>query len=260
MGSALTDKVALITGGTRGLGRGIAEAFLAEGAKVVINGRTESRGRATVDELGGPERVRFVAGDVGQQAVCESLIEQTVETFGSIEILVNNAGGSGGNVPVHEMLDDDWNRVLDLNLNHTFWCTRAALRHMIPARFGRIINMSSIYGKVALANTSHYVTTKHAIIGFTKAVAQETGQVGVTCNALCPGVVLTDIWLDTGPESAAAMGMSFDDYVAMIVATSATKQPNTVEEVAAMAVLLASPAGAGITGAALSIDGGTSPY
>jgi 3-hydroxybutyrate dehydrogenase len=260
MNDVLTGKVALITGGTRGLGRGIAEAFLAEGASVVINGRTESKGQATVEELGVPERVRFVGGDVGQQAVCERLVAETVDTFGSIDILVNNAGGSGGNVPVHEMLDDDWNRVLDLNLNHTFWCTRAALRHMVPARFGRIINMSSIYGKVALANTSHYVTTKHAIVGFTKAVAQETGPLGITCNALCPGVVLTDIWLDTGPASAEAMGMSFDDYVAMIVATSATKQPNTVEQVAAMALLLASPAGAGITGTALSIDGGTAPY
>jgi 3-hydroxybutyrate dehydrogenase len=258
--AAVQDKVALITGGSRGIGRGIAAALLAEGAKVVINGRSEEKGRQALAELAAGERAGFIAGDVRVQADCEALVDGTVERFGAIDILVNNAGGGGSTALVADISDEEWTSSLNWNLNHPFWCTRRALRHMLPRRWGRIINISSMYGKVPLAGFPHYITTKHAINGFTKAVAQENGQHGVTCNAICPGVVLTDIWAENGPDAAAALGMSYEEYVAMIVASSAIKRPNTIEEVAAMAVLLCSEAGAGITGACLSVDGGSAPY
>ncbi|MDT3446902.1 MULTISPECIES: SDR family NAD(P)-dependent oxidoreductase [unclassified Pseudofrankia] len=253
-------RVALVTGGTRGIGRGIAEALLAEGARVVVNGRSEQKGRLALEEIGVPERTHFLAGDVRRNVDCAALVQGTVERFGAIDILVNNAGGGGRTATVAEMTDEDWDESLDWNLNHPFWCTRAALRNMIPRRWGRIINMSSMYGKLPLAGFAHYVTTKHALNGFTKAVAHETGTLGITCNALCPGVVLTDVWAENGPASATGAGMAYDDYVSMIVSGSAIKRPNTVDEVAAMAVLLCSPAGAGITGACLSVDGGAAPY
>jgi 3-hydroxybutyrate dehydrogenase len=254
------DRVALITGGSRGIGRGIAAALLAEGAKVVINGRSEEKGRQALAELDAGERAEFIAGDVQVQDVCESLVEGTVKRFGRIDVLVNNAGGGGSTALVVDISDEEWTSSLNWNLNHPFWCTRRALRHMLPRRWGRIINISSMYGKVPLAGFPHYITTKHAINGFTKAVAHENGQHGVTCNAICPGVVLTDIWAQNGPGAAEALGLSYDEYVAMIVASSAIKRPNTIEEISAMAVLLCSEAGAGITGACLSVDGGSAPY
>ena len=256
----VAEKVALVTGGTRSIGRGIAEALLAEGARVVVNGRSEEKGRRALAEIGAGERASFIAGDVRVQADCEALVEGTVERYGAIDILVNNAGGGGSTAMVAEMTDEDWNASIDWNLNHPFWCTRAALRHMSSRRWGRVINMSSMYGKIPLAGFSHYITTKHAINGFTKAVAQETGALGITCNAICPGVVLTDVWAEQGPASAAAVGMEYDDFVDTLVEGSAIKRPNTVEEVAAMALLLCSEAGAGITGACLSVDGGSTPF
>jgi 3-hydroxybutyrate dehydrogenase len=253
-------RVALVTGGSRGIGRGIAEALLAEGASVVINGRNEKKGLVALDEMAAPDRSHFIAGDVQRQADCEALVAGTVERFGAVDILVNNAGGGAGASSIAEMTDETWVGCLNWNLNHPFWCTRAALGHMIPRGWGRIINLSSIYGKIPLANQGHYVTAKHALAGLTKTVAQETGEFGITCNALCPGVVLTDVWEENGPASAAAAGLTYEEFVDMIVSNSAIKRPNTVAEVAAMAVLLCSPVGAGITGSLLSIDGGTAPY
>jgi 3-hydroxybutyrate dehydrogenase len=258
--AAVQDRVALITGGSRGIGRGIAAALLAEGANVVINGRSEEKGRQALAELDAGDRAHFIAGDVRRQENCEALVDGAVERYGAIDILVNNAGGGGETALVVDMSDEAWTSSLNWNLNHPFWCTRRALRQMLPRAWGRIINISSMYGKVPLAGVPHYITTKHAINGFTKAVAQETGTQGITCNAICPGVVLTDVWAETGPGSAAALGMDYEAYVDMIVASSAIKRPNTVEEVAAMAVLLCSDAGAGITGACLSVDGGSAPY
>jgi NAD(P)-dependent dehydrogenase (short-subunit alcohol dehydrogenase family) len=253
-------RVALVTGGTRGIGRGIAEALLAEGACVVVNGRSVEKGARALDEMGAPDRTHFIAGNVQLQTVCEQLVDGTVARFGAIDILVNNAGGGAGAATIAEMPDETWTACINWNLNSPFWCTRAALAHMIPRQWGRIINLSSIYGKVPLATQGHYVTAKHAINGLTKTVAHENGTYGITCNALCPGVVLTDVWEQNGPASAAAAGLTYDEFVDMIVSTSAIKRPNTVAEVAAMALLLCSPAGAGITGALLSVDGGTSPY
>jgi 3-hydroxybutyrate dehydrogenase/3-oxoacyl-[acyl-carrier protein] reductase len=257
---AVDGRVALVTGGTRGIGRGIAEALLAEGAHVVVNGRSAEKGAAALREMDARDRAHFIAGDVKRRADCRALVAGTVERYGAIDILVNNAGGGGNTALVADMSDEEWDASVDWNVNHPFWCTRAALGHMIPRGWGRIINLSSMYGKVPLSGFAHYVTTKHAVNGFTKAVAQETGTHGITCNSICPGVVLTDIWEENAPAAAAAMGMEYEEYIATIVEGSALKRPNTVEEVGALAAFLCSEAGAGITGACLSVDGGTAPY
>jgi 3-hydroxybutyrate dehydrogenase/3-oxoacyl-[acyl-carrier protein] reductase len=256
----LDGRTALITGGTRGIGRAIAEALHGEGANVVVNGRSEDKGKRCLDEMGGGDRLHFLAGDVQRQDVCEGLVQGTVERYGSIDIMVSNAGGVGNPAIVAELADAEWNAVLNWNLNHPFWCARASLRHMMPKQWGRIINVSSMYGKIALPGVAPYITTKHALNGLTKVIAQEVGTMGITCNALCPGLIITDIVEDTAPASAAAIGMEYDDYISMIVSGSAIKRPNTPQEVAAVALLLCSDAGAGITGALLSIDGGTSPW
>ena len=257
---SLNGKVAAITGGTRGIGRGIADAFLREGARVAMNGRSAEKGAQALAEMNRGTDAAFFQGDVLKQADVNSFIEQTVARFGRIDILVCNAGGAAGFAPVAEMTDESWQLAVDWNLNHTFWAMRKALQYMIPQKSGRIINISSVEGKHGKPGIAGYVATKHAINGLTKAAAKEVGTLGITVNAICPGLIITDIVRDSGAAAAASMGLTFDEMVAQFASESAIKRQNTVEEVAAMAVLLASDVAAGITGALLSVDGGTAAY
>jgi len=254
----LRDRVAVITGGTRGIGRGIAEGFLGAGASVVLNGRSEAKGRQALDELALPDRTAFIAGDVQRQRDVEALIDGAIERFGRVDILVNNAGGSSGFAPVAELAEDAWQQAAAWILHSAFWATRRALKDMVPRGFGRIINISSVEGRQAnKAGVAHYITFKHALNGFTKAVAFEYGAQGITSNAISPGGVETDLMLEAGPAAAQAQGISYDEFKDGYAQEAAIKRLNTVEEVAAMAVLLASDLGGGITGAVLPIDGGT---
>ncbi len=257
----LDGKIACITGGTRGIGRGMAEAFHAEGASVVMSGRSEEKGAQALEEMGGGDRVAFVRSDAMKQVDVEGLVEETIDRFGQLDVMVLNAGGVFNTAPVAQMTDEEWQAELDFNLNHTFWGMRKALQHMIPRESGRIICTSSIEGKLGKAGLPGYAANKHAINGLVKTAAQEVGTLGITVNALCPGLIVTDIVRETGPESAKQMGFdSLDAMIDMFASEAAIKRPNTVEEVAAVALVLASDAGAGITGALLNIDGGTAPY
>ncbi|MGH3421013.1 MAG: SDR family NAD(P)-dependent oxidoreductase, partial [Streptosporangiaceae bacterium] len=248
----LDGKVAAITGGTAGIGRAIAEAFLAEGAQVVVSGRNADRGKQVVSELG-EQRALFHQGDATTKEGVESTVEAAVERFGQLDIMVNNAGGAQRLAPLVDLYDEDWDLVMKWNLYSTFWGTRAALRHMLPQKSGRIINISSVEGKHGKPVLTAYVAAKHAINGLTKAAAKEVGTQGVTVNAICPGLVITDIIKNNGPNTAAAIGITFDEMVDLFAAESAIKRPNTLAEVAAVAVLLASEIGAGITGAIYSV-------
>jgi 3-hydroxybutyrate dehydrogenase/3-oxoacyl-[acyl-carrier protein] reductase len=258
----LEGKVAFITGGTRGIGRGIAEAFLADGASVMLNGRSAEKGKQALAELDVGDRADFVAGDVMHQAEVESGVDATVTRFGQIDILVNNAGGSTGFGLVHELSDDAWSGTADWVLTSAFWATRRALQHMVKAgRGGRIINISSVEGKQAnKAAVSPYIVFKHALNGFTKAVAFEYGPMGITSNAILPGAVETDLMREAGPEAAKTMGISYEQFLDNYAQESMIKRLNTVEEVAAVALLLASDAGAGITSGLINVDGGTASW
>jgi 3-hydroxybutyrate dehydrogenase len=256
----LDGRVAVITGGTRGIGRAIAEAFVRDGASVVINGRDVAKGQRAVDEMAAGDRVHFVAGDACIKEDCEGLIDATVERYGRLDILVNNAGGSANNAPVAELTDEAMEFALKVNLWSTFWCSRRALAHMIPQQWGRIMNISSVEGKVGKPGIATYVTGKHAVNGLTKALAHEVGTLGITVNALCPGAIETDMMKDEGGKAAESMGMKYEDLLAWFASESAIQRLNDVEDVALIASLLASEAGAGITGSLISIDGGTAPY
>jgi 3-hydroxybutyrate dehydrogenase/3-oxoacyl-[acyl-carrier protein] reductase len=256
----LSGHTAAITGGTAGIGLGIAEAYLAEGANVALMARTQSKGERVLKALGAGDRAIFIAGDVMQQQDVEGFIDSTIDHFGSVDVLVNNAGGAGDLRPMVEMTDESFDQTMKWNVYSTFWASRRALRTMIDRQQGRIINISSVEGKIGKPVFSAYTAAKHAINGMTKSLAQEVGTQNITVNAICPGLIITDIVRENGPATAEAMGMSFDEMVDMFAQDSAIKRPNTVEEVAALAVLLASAAGAGITGALLSVDGGTAPY
>ncbi len=256
----LTGRVAAITGGTRGIGRAIAEAFLAEGCKVVINGTNAEKGAQALAEIGRPDDVLFVKGDAKVREDCERVVDQAVEHFGRIDIMVNNAGGATNHAPVAQLTDEALDDALKWNLWSTFWCSRKAVNYMIPQGWGRIINISSVEGKCGKPGLSIYVIAKHAINGLTKSMAQEVGTLGITVNSLCPGVIETDIVKEQGPQAAEAMGITYEQLIEYFVEESSTKKVMEVEDVAAVAMLLASEAGAGITGSLISIDGGTAPY
>jgi 3-hydroxybutyrate dehydrogenase len=256
----LGGKVAAITGGTAGLGRGIAEKFLHEGARIALFARNAEKGAAVLKELNAGDDAIFVAGDVMKQADVENFIDKTVNHFGTIDILVNNAGGAGDLQPMVDLSDQAFDEAMKWNVYSTFWASRRALRTMIAQKEGRIINMSSMEGKHGKPVFTAYTAAKHAVNGMTKSLAREVGELGITANTICPGLVVTDIIKNNGPATAKAMGMEFEEMISMFAQEAAIKRPNTVDEVAAVALLLASPEGAGITGATFSVDGGTAQY
>ena len=256
----LQETVAAITGGTAGIGLGIAKAFLAEGASVALMARNAEKGERALEELNAGDKAVFIPGDAMIQADVEGFIDRTAAEVGPVDILVNNAGGAGDLQPLLELSNETFDEAMKWNVYSTFWASKRVLPAMLERSWGRIINISSVEGKVGKPVLTAYTAAKHAVNGMTKSLAQEVGASGVTVNAICPGLIITDIVRDNGPSTAEAMGMSFDEMVDMFAQESAIKRSNTVEEVAAMAVLLASDAGGGITGALLNVDGGTAPY
>jgi NAD(P)-dependent dehydrogenase (short-subunit alcohol dehydrogenase family) len=256
----LQGRVAAVTGGSAGIGRGIAEAFLAEGAKVAIMARNAGKAEATLAEINAGDDLIFIQGDAMDQQSVEHFVTHTAERFGQIDILVNNAGGAGDLQPVANLSDEAFDECMKWNVYSTFWGIRKALQLMLPQKWGRIINISSMEGKHGKPVLTAYTAAKHAVNGMTKSIAREVGTEGITVNAICPGLIITDIVKDNGPKTAEAMGMTFDEMVTTFSQEAAIQRPNTVEEVAAVAVLLASDVGGGITGALMSVDGGTAQY
>ena len=256
----LEGRVAAVTGGSAGIGRGIAEAYLAEGASVAVMARNAEKAEKMLAEVGAGNRLIFIQGDAMDQASVEGFVDQTAAHFGRVDILINNAGGAGDLQPTISLSDESFDECMKWNVYSTFWGTRRALKYMTEQSWGRIINISSMEGKHGKPVLTAYTTAKHAINGMTKSVAREVGTQGITVNAICPGLVITDIVRDNGPNTAEAMGMTFDEMVDLFSKEAAIERPNTVEEVAAVAVLLASDLGGGITGALMSVDGGTAQY
>jgi 3-hydroxybutyrate dehydrogenase len=239
----------------------MAEAFLREGATVVINGRDPEKGAAALAEMGHTDRTAFFPGDAALQSTAEGIVDFAVERFGKLDILALNSGGVKNTAPVHMMTDDEWNLEMDWNLNSVFWGMRRGLQHMLPRGAGRIIVTSSVEGKLGKPGIPGYSATKHAVNGLVKSAAHETGTSGVTVNAILPGLIETDIVRATGPESAKMMGLeSYDALINLFTKESAIKRTNTVEEVAAVAVMLASDAARNMTGCLFPVDGGTMPY
>ena len=256
----LQGRVAAVTGGSAGIGRGIAEAFLAEGAKVAIMARNAGKAETMLAEINAGDDLIFFQGDAMDQQSVEHFVTHTAERFGQIDILVNNAGGAGDLQPVANLSDEAFDECMKWNVYSTFWGIRKALQLMLPQKWGRIINISSMEGKHGKPVLTAYTAAKHAVNGMTKSIAREVGTEGITVNAICPGLIITDIVKDNGPKTAEAMGMTFDEMVTTFSQEAAIQRPNTVEEVAAVAVLLASDVGGGITGALMSVDGGTAQY
>ena len=255
----LKGKAALITGSTSGIGLGIAEALGARGAHLIINGLGDAAGieqlRRRLEEQFSVA-VLYDGADMSKPEQIEAMVRRGVERFGAVDILVNNAGIQHV-APVEEFPAAKWDAILAINLSSNFHAIRAALPAMKQRGWGRVINVASAHALVASPFKSAYVAAKHGVAGLTKAVALEVAELGITVNAVCPGYVLTPPVRNQIADTAKARGMSEEEVCKNVLLTAQpTKQFVTVEQVAALAVFLASDAAASITGAVLPIDGG----
>ena len=251
----LKNKIALITGGGRGIGRAIALSFAKEGATVVVSARTEEQVNAVADEIGG--NALAVVCDVADPASVNALFAKTQAALGrGPDILVNNAGIAESATLVNT--DDElWHRHLNINLSGTFYCTRAAVPSMLQRGWGRIINIASIAGKTGAPYISAYSASKHGVLGLTRSVAHEVANSGITANAICPGYVDTDMVSRGIEKITSRTGRSAEQALETLKSMSPQHRLVTVEEVAAVALLLASDDGRGITGQAINVDGGS---
>jgi 3-hydroxybutyrate dehydrogenase len=254
----LSNRVALITGGGRGIGRAVALAFAREGARVGVVARTGQEVARVAEEISaecGVETMHAVC-DVSDKESIGRAFNEVEKRLGSVDILVNNAG-IAESAPLVKTSDELWQRHLAINLSGTFYCMRAALPAMIERGWGRIINVASIAGKTGAPYISAYTASKHGVLGLTRTVALEVATKGVTVNAICPGYVDTDMTTRAIETIEAKTGKSAADSLAVIERMSPQNRLITPEEVAALALLLASEEGRGINGQAINVDGGS---
>lgn len=253
----LDAQVAIVTGAGRGLGREIARIFARVGAAVVLASRTSSQ----LDELGAlitSEGGTAIAlpTDVSNSDAVRRMVKETIDRFGRVDILINNAAGP--NYISSLVLSDDarWKQMFDVNVFGVYLCTKSVIPHMIRSRSGRIINISSIAAQTGAPYNSAYSASKAAVIGFTRAIALEVARFGVTCNAICPWHVDTELMRDAMAARAKLSGKSVDEYIATIAATNPQRRLITAEEVAGLALFLTTPFARGINGQALNQCGG----
>jgi 3-hydroxybutyrate dehydrogenase len=251
----LKGKTALVTGSTSGIGLGIATALARQGANIVLNGFGDTEGpQRQVQELG--VSVGYHGADMSHPAEIEEMLNYASKLFGRVDILVNNAGiqhvSRIENFPV-----DRWDAIIAINLSSAFHTTRLALPAMQANNWGRIINVASVHGLVASAEKAAYVAAKHALVGLTKVTALENATSGVTCNAICPGWVLTPLVQKQVDARAAAQGISDDAAKrALLAEKEPSLQFTTPQELGELAVFFCSAAANNVRGVAWNMDGG----
>lgn len=247
----LSGKVAIVTGASRGIGRAIALALARDGADILVNARSnigEARKVAgKIESMG--RRVLVILADVSNKEDVDNMVKKTIEVFGKIDILVNNAGVVGSTVPIQELKEEDWDRIISVDLKGTFLCCKAVVPHMINRRSGKIVNISSIAGKEGNANMTAYSAAKAGIIGFTKALSEEVARYGIRVNCVCPALIETEL--------AERMDKQQAEYLKSKIPLSRLGKP---EEVAELVKFLVSDASDFIAGQAYNIDGGRGKY
>ena len=251
----LKGKTALVTGSTSGIGLGIAKALAKQGANIVLNGFGDHAGpEAEISALGA--KVAYHGADMSKPPEIEAMVKFAQEKFGSVDILVNNAGiqhvARIENFPIER-----WDAIIAINLSSAFHTTAVALPMMRKAGWGRIVNIASAHGLTASPFKSAYVAAKHGVVGLTKTVALETAEEAITCNAICPGYVLTPLVEAQIPDQMKVHGMDRETVIREVMLTrQPSKQFATVEQLGGTTVFLCSDAAAQITGTTISVDGG----
>jgi 3-hydroxybutyrate dehydrogenase len=251
----LQGKTALVTGSTSGIGLGIAKTLSAQGANIVLNGFGDVQGPTReIEALGA--KVTYHGADMSKPAEIQDMINHAVTTFGGVDILVNNAGIQ--HVARTEVFPPErWDAIIAINLSSAFHATRLALPAMQAKNWGRIINVASVHGLIGSAEKSAYVAAKHGVVGLTKVVALENATSGITCNAICPGWVLTPLVQKQVDAKAAAQAISNADATKQLLGEKEpSMQFTTPEELGALAVFLCSAAGNNVRGVAWNMDGG----
>ena len=251
----LKNKTALVTGSTSGIGLGIAKSLARQGANIVLNGFGDSETPLKeIAELG--VQVAYHGADMSKPGEIEAMMAFAAEKFGQVDILVNNAGIQHV-ARIENFPTEKWDAIMAINLSSAFHATRLALPAMQKANWGRIINVASVHGLVASAEKAAYVAAKHGVIGLTKVTALENATTGVTCNAICPGWVLTPLVQKQVDAKAAAQGLSNEEAKNQLLGE---KEPSlqftTPEELGELAVFFCSPAGNNVRGVAWNMDGG----
>jgi len=253
----LEDKVAVVTGGGKGIGRAISLAFAKEGADVVIAARTETALKETAEEINkmGGHALPFVA-DISREDQVNELVSSTVRNLGKIDILVNNAGIAGPTAPVVDLRIEDWNGVIAVNLTGAYLCSKAVLKYMIKNKSGNIINIGSMAGTKGLWRRSPYVVSKWGILGLTKTLALEAGIYGIRVNAICPGLVEGKRLDDVFSERAKVMGISPDLIRKRAIDDTPLRRFVKPGEIARTAIFLVSSNSDGITGQIICVNAG----
>lgn len=255
----LKGKTAIVTGSTSGIGLGIAEALAAQGANILFNGFGD---KAAIDALVADTAKKFgvktaySAADMSKAADIRAMVKQAEDTFGAVDVLVNNAGIQF-TANIEDFPEDKWDAIIAINLSSAFHATKAALPGMKARNWGRIINIASAHGLVGSATKSAYVAAKHGVVGLTKVTALEQGDKRITCNAICPGWVLTPLVQKQIDDRAAKEGKKSAEVSAeMLGEKQSTGRFSTPEQIGALTVFLCSDAAINITGTTHSIDGG----
>lgn len=256
----LTDQIALVTGGGQGIGRACAIALAEAGAHVIvadINGPAAEEAAAAVSRF--QKRSLALPTDVGDLQQIDAMVRRTIETFGHIDIAVNNAGVTR-RADIMDLTEQDWDRIHRINAKGVFFCLQRVAREMIPRRSGRIINIASIAGKgYAGASNAAYAASKGAVIALTKMASQQLGPHNINVNAICPGVTRTALSEANLRVRAEQEGVSIDEMEQRRASAIPLRRANDPEDIAAMAVFLASPGARNITGQSYNVDGGIIP-
>lgn len=253
----LKDKVAIVTGGGRGIGRILALALADEGAKLCICARSRDKLEETAREIGtkGGE-VLTVESDISREEDVVEMMRQTVDKLGTVDVLINNAAAEGPTLPIHEMDGKDWREVVDVNLNGLFYCTKHALKVMIPRKCGNILNIGSIAGVYAYPLRTPYNATKWAIAGVTQTIAAEVGPYGIRCNCLSPGPTEGERAFRVIRKRAEATGKTFEEMKNFYEEQIPLRRMVKPEEVAKTAIFLISDESSAVTGQHFCVSGG----
>ena len=255
----LSGKTAIVTGSNSGIGLGIAEALAAQGANVALNSFTDRNqdhdiARKITDR--GAGRAVYIKADMSRGEECRAFVETAAEEFGSVDILVNNAGIQHV-APIPEFPADKWDAIIAINLSSAFHTTAAALPHMRTAGWGRVVNIASAHGLTASPFKSAYIAAKHGIVGLSKTTALETAEEPITCNAVCPGYVLTPLVEAQIPDTMKEYNMTREQVERdILLARQPSKNFATIEQLGGTVVFLCSDAAEQITGTTISVDGG----